>query len=201
MATNTSLTASAELKLSPQGSQTVLTALGVLAAFSLAIASFLIYVDRFIGGAALLTFSVASAVGMVWCWSRSQRDVDLRGSVPTSVRLADGTAVVTDSRLLSTVDGMRSFSALLDTVATRQPLPPPTGLTSPTGELIEGSADEAQARVVAINSELATVTDQALDTIRAALGGHGIAQRPVEKSMTMLSPARTSPTGTNAVAL
>lgn len=168
--------ANAALKLNPQGSQIVLTVLGLLAAASLLIAAYLLVGERQ-SGWAFLFFALFFSVALVWCWHRSQRYSDLHNATATAIVLRDGTSIKTDSRLLLTPDAMQSFGQLIETLGNRQPLPPPAGFVAKDGTLVEGTAAEAQSRIAEMNAQLAKLTDQALSGLRAAMEGKTIEQQ------------------------
>jgi hypothetical protein len=174
-AASTNLKASASFDVRPVRSQVVLVALTVAAITALLVGGALLALDKSSGWAFVL-ISAGLFASVVWCWRQSHRDADLAQSHPTKVVLADGTNLSTDSRLLSSPDGVRNVAQVLEALALRQPLPEPSGMVGPGVVPIANSKQEAIDVVARINSDNQSVHDQAISMLRGQLSADSVAQ-------------------------
>jgi hypothetical protein len=173
----TSLKASASFDVRPVRSQVVLVGLTITAIVALLLGGVLLGLDKHSGWAFFAT-SVLLCGAVVWCWKQSQRDADLAQSHPTKVVLSDGANLSTDSRLLSSPEGVRNMAQMLEALALRQPLPEPAGLVGPGSTLIPGSKQEAVDAVAKINMDTQKSHDQAILALKGQLAAESFAQPP-----------------------
>lgn len=173
--TSANLKASANFDVKPAKSQVVLVSLSVAAMIALLIGGGLLAVDK-PSGWPFVAISTALFAAIVWCWRQSQRDTDLAQSHPTKVVLADGANLSTDSRLLSSPQGVRDLSKVIESLAMRQPLPAPSGLTGPNGVPIPNSEAGALEVVESINADTQRLHDQALLQLNEQLMGKTASQ-------------------------
>ena len=190
-----SLRASAQFDIRPARSQVVLVAIAVAAIVNFVIGGVLLGLDK--PGWPFVFIATALCASVVWCWRQSHRDTDLDTAHPTTVVLADGSNLSTDSRLLSSPDGVRSLARVVEALALRQPLPEPAGLTGPGAVPIPDSRSEAVARVTDINADTQKAHDQAIAQLRGHLTRDTGMQVPTEPGHApeALSTPHTSPNG------
>lgn len=178
---NTSLKASASFSVRPARSQVVLVGLTVAAIVSFLLSGVLLALDKE-SGWAFFSAAVLLCLSVVWCWTRAHRDTDLAQSHPTKVVLADGANLSTDSRLLSSPEGVRNMAHVLEALALRHPLPEPAGLVGQDATLVPNSKGEALAMVNRINAETQRMHDEALQSLRGQLSGDHVSQPSVDAS-------------------
>lgn len=176
-APSTNLQASASFDVRPVRSQVVLVGLTIAAIVALLIGGGLLALDK-ASGWPFVAISGALCASIVWCWRQSQRDTDLAQSHPTKVVLADGANLSTDSRLLSSQEGVRIFAQVVEALALRQPLPEPFGLAGPEGVLIPNSKQDAVNVVARINEETQKFHDQAISLLQKPLLRDAVSQAP-----------------------
>jgi hypothetical protein len=191
--TNTSLKASASFDVRPVRSQVVLVGLTVTAIVALIVGGVLLALDKSSGWPFVL-ISAGLCASVVWCWRQSHRDTDLAQSHPTKVVLADGTNLSTDSRLLSSPDGVRNVAQVLEALALRQPLPEPSGMVDPGVVPIPNSKQEAVDVVAKINAENQLVHDQAIFLLQGQLSADSVTQ--VLDNAVELPPGASKESGT-----
>ena len=83
-----------------------------------------------------------------------------------------------DARSLGPDSGRTLISELVSVFAHRKPLPEPDGLIGTSGNPIPGSADEARARVSAINATVQTSDAQLVDVLTRKSSAAQIMQEP-----------------------
>lgn len=177
--TSNNFKASASFNLRPARSQVVLVGLTVAAIFALLLSGTLFALDKPSGWIfTLISISLFSSV--VWCWRQSHRDTDLAQSHPTQLELSDGTNLSTDSRLLSSPEGVRNLAQILETLALRHPLPEPTGMVRSDATLIPNSKQEAVDTVKRINAETQTTHNQTISSLQTHLSANAVTQTPAD---------------------
>lgn len=189
---STTLKASASFDVRPVRSQVVLVGLTVAAIVSLLVGGTLLGLDKS-SGWAFAAISAALFAAVVWCWRQSHRDADLAQSHPTRVVLPDGAHLSTDSRLLSSPEGVQNVAHVLEALALRHPLPEPTGLAGPGAMPIPDSKHEALELVAAINANTQKSHDQAISLLQGHLAADSVVQGPDDG--TKLPPDAVKETG------
>ncbi len=174
---STALKASASFDVRPVRSQVVLVGLTVAAIVSLLVGGALLGLDKS-SGWSFVAISAALCGAVVWCWRQSHRDADLAQSHPTRVVLPDGAHLSTDSRLLSSPEGVRNVAQVLEALALRHPLPEPAGLAGPGAVPIPDSKREALEVVSRINANTQQSHDQAISVLRGQLADGSVVQVP-----------------------
>jgi len=195
-APSTNLKASASFDVRPARSQVVLVGLTVAAITSLLIGGGLLALDK-ASGWPFVAISATLCASVVWCWRQSQRDTDLAQAHPTKVMLPDGANLSTDSRLLSSQEGVRNFTLAVEALALRRPLPEPVGLAGPGGTLIPNSKQDAINVVAGINAETQKLHDQTISLLQKQMTGGSVSQTPDQAGE--LPPGATFETGTRNV--
>lgn len=176
VAPSSNLKASASFDVRPARSQVVLVGLTVAAIIALLVGGTLLGLDK-TSGWPFVIISAAIFASVIWCWRQSQRDTDLAQSHPTKVILADGANLSTDSRLLSSPEGLHNLSQVLNSLALRQPLPEPNGLIDPDGAQIPNSKQDAVHIVTRINAEIQKLHDQTISQLQQRTGS-SVSQTP-----------------------
>lgn len=172
----TKINTSASFDMRPDRSQVVLIGLIVSAIISLLLGGVLVGMDKLIG----LTFvavSIALFICIVWCWRKSHRDTDLAQSHPTNLTLSENLSISTDSRLLSSAEGIRQFAKFVEAVSSINPLPEPSGLTGRGAIPIPNTESEASKLVNEINDNIQQFQNQAISHIQSTLSKGSIAQK------------------------
>lgn len=172
---STTLKASASFDVRPARSQVVLVGLTVASIVALLLGGMLLALDK-ASGWAFVGISAVLCIAIVWCWRQSHRDTDLAQAHPTKVILADGANLSTDSRLLSSPEGVRNVAQLLEALALQHPLPEPTGLAGPGGVAIPNTKQEALVVVQRINSGVQRSHDHAISLLQGQLTNDSIVQ-------------------------
>lgn len=185
MSDNQSLTASAtvaaKVDLNPQGSQTLLVGMIVLAGISLISGAVLLGTGNNAGWA-FVVFSLASTGIAAKGWFAAHSDADLNDANPTVISsTAYGLTVSTDSRTLRSSNATEAMARLIE-VSQRQKLPNADAIFE-NGAPIPDSAAAANVRVQQIND----VVDEQARSLETFLNrGHDgptVIQRPAEMVM------------------
>ena len=173
----TTLKASASFDVRPVRSQVVLVGLTVAAIVSILVAGVLLALDK-PSGWSFVALSAALCAAVVWCWRQSHRDADLAQAHPTQVVLPDGAHLSTDSRLLSSPEGVRNVAHVLEALALRHPLPEPSGMVGPGAVPIPDSKREALELVARINADAQHSHDRTISLLQGQLAADSIVQAP-----------------------
>lgn len=161
----------ADVDVKPRRSQVVLVALVVFAVISLLCAAALL-AWSIAGWGWFMGLAALSLVAVLFGWFRSQSDIDMEGSHPTSFTTPSGVTVATDSRLLRSPDGVASLIQSAEGILHRQPLPEPDGMVDKDFIPILKSKDLAVTRINEINKNTQQLTNQLCDALGLSQGGH-----------------------------
>ena len=154
----------ANFNLKPARSQVFLVTLVIFASISLVIGAVFLWAGQNAGWA-FVVLSALSSVGALWGWNNSHQNVDLDGSLPTTLTLPDGRAISADSRTLHDPAALSGLIRLVEEVLHRKPLPIADGLIDAKGVLLPNSAAQAAIEVCRINEETQRSTNVICDTL------------------------------------
>lgn len=156
----------ATFKIEPTRSQSVLVAAAVGGIITIICSMGLFVFDRAYAGIAFLLFAAAIFFFTFRGWFKSQSDVDLEQSHPTSITLPNGTSLTTDSRTLRSLDSLQGAVRLCEEVIHRKPLPEPTGLVDGKLQAIPNSGDQARTIQAEINKTTQEATNLLIDALQ-----------------------------------
>jgi hypothetical protein len=168
---------SARIKLDPKASQIVLIAAMGLATISLLVAARMLSEGN-PAGWAFLAFTTVVFGSTLYAWKSAQSDTDLTDSHPTTVALANGTSLSTDSRTLRNPEVLK----VLVQVLAMKPLPPAIGVVGPDGNVMPESEAQAIRTGEQINASVHQLSSQIMDAMHDRTSGPGSLQGPVDPS-------------------
>ncbi|AWL05900.1 hypothetical protein ACFOHT_19430 [Massilia oculi] len=168
-------TVTTQVELKPNGSQTLLVAMVVLAGVSLIAGAGMLMMDKDAGWA-FVALSLLFAAAPAWGWFSAQADTDLHDSKPTTISTANGLIATTDSRTLRSPAATQALAQLIE-VSQRQKLPQADGIIE-NGVLLPDSAEAANVVVQQIN-DIVEEQARALDAqVQRLEDVPTVAQRP-----------------------
>lgn len=169
--------ASASFAVHPVRSQVVLVGLTVTAIFALLVGGSLLAMDK-ASGWPFVVIATLLCASIVWCWRQSHRDTDLAQAHPTKLVRSDGANLSTDSRLLTTPEGVRAVAQMLDALVLHHPLPEPSGLVGPGAVPIPNSKAQAVKLVDRINADNQISHNQRISFLHGQLTPTSVTQEP-----------------------
>lgn len=155
----------AKFHMRPTHSQVFLVSTAIVAGISVICSTIIFVAGQPIGGSFFLFFAAVVLGGGYWAWIKSQSDVDLEHAQPTQIALPDGTEIITDSRTLRSIDGIRGLTQLCAEMLNRKPLPEADGLVDAKAQVIPDSKADAVAATDAINKATQGTTNALLDAL------------------------------------
>lgn len=176
MPQETKVEASASWSFKPLRSQVFLTTL-FIGGLAIVFAGLgFLWFEKFAASVIPLVLGTGMIGTSIWCWVRSQPDVDMQGSPPVSVRVHPdaSTEIAFDPRMLTSGDGRaRALMRIIGNALNRAPLPDPDGLVDQRGIPIPNSADEARARVRVVNERAQEMDGKVLEGLGRSADAQG----------------------------
>ena len=149
-----------DIELKPQGSQTVLVVSTMLAGICLLSGFYFLWKDK---GSAWVPLLIGVGIfgSVILSWFKSQKDIDLKRTSPTTLQNNDGVLVQIDTRALMAPEGIQLLEKIMTIFANREPLPEPDGIIDSKGTPVPNSQNIAKGIVDRANEEAKNLTEVA----------------------------------------
>lgn len=155
----------AEVGITPKRSQVYVITIAIIAAFCLAIGFDFLWKKPEISWVPLL-FSIGLFGLSYKTWSKSHRNIDLSGGIPTTIRHGEhGTEISTDPRSLDHPNMLLILADILSMLGYRKPLPDPSGLVTTNGTPLPDKKNEAVESVQQLNKATEELTEMTIKYI------------------------------------